>query len=152
MSILFALIRCRRPMNKRANISVISLAISAIFVLLACQPKVAGSEETANTAPPQTEAAPKNNEPITIAAVGDVTMGSPYPNDSRMPPNDGADLLKGVTPILSAADIAFGNLEGLIVDGGVSGKYGGTPYFGTALFARKGQAVGTGSIQKARGV
>jgi len=27
--------------------------------------------------------------------------------------NDGADLLKNVTPILSAADIAFGNLEGL---------------------------------------
>ena len=51
-------------------------------------------------------------------------MGSPYPNDSRMPPNDGADLLKGVTPILSAADIAFGNLEGPMVDGGVSTKCG----------------------------
>src|SRR5205085_371056 len=58
----------------------------------------------------------------TIAAVGDVMLGSPYPNDSRMPPNDGADLLKGVTPILSAADIAFGNLEGPIVDGGTSSK------------------------------
>ena len=39
-----------------------------------------------------------------------------------MPPNDGADLLKEVTPILSAADIAFGNMEGPIVDGGVSSK------------------------------
>jgi poly-gamma-glutamate capsule biosynthesis protein CapA/YwtB (metallophosphatase superfamily) len=49
-------------------------------------------------------------------------MGSPYPNDSRMPPNDGADLMKEVTPILSAADIAFGNLEGPMVDGGTSSK------------------------------
>jgi poly-gamma-glutamate capsule biosynthesis protein CapA/YwtB (metallophosphatase superfamily) len=49
-------------------------------------------------------------------------MGSPFPNDSRMPPNDGADLLKEVTPILSAADIAFGNLEGPMTDGGVSAK------------------------------
>ncbi|MEP6787749.1 MAG: CapA family protein, partial [Acidobacteriota bacterium] len=36
--------------------------------------------------------------------------------------NDGADLFKEVTPILSAADIAFGNLEGPIVDGGTSAK------------------------------
>jgi poly-gamma-glutamate capsule biosynthesis protein CapA/YwtB (metallophosphatase superfamily) len=59
---------------------------------------------------------------ITMAAVGDIMLGSPFPNDTRMPPNDGADLLKDVTPILSAADIAFGNMEGPIVDGGVSGK------------------------------
>ena len=59
---------------------------------------------------------------ITIAAVGDVMLGSPFPNDSRMPPKDGADLLKEVTPILSAADIAFGNMEGPITDSGVSGK------------------------------
>lgn len=39
-----------------------------------------------------------------------------------MPPNDGADLLKEVTPILSAADIAFGNLEGPMTDGGASAK------------------------------
>ena len=59
---------------------------------------------------------------ITIAAVGDIMLGSPFPNDTRMPPNDGADLLKQVTPILSAADIAFGNMEGPIVDDGVSEK------------------------------
>jgi poly-gamma-glutamate capsule biosynthesis protein CapA/YwtB (metallophosphatase superfamily) len=49
-------------------------------------------------------------------------LGSPFPNNSRMPPNDGADLLKDVTPILSAADIAFGNMEGPIVDSGISEK------------------------------
>jgi len=63
-----------------------------------------------------------NPDEITIAAVGDIMLGSPFPNDTRMPPNDGADLLKNVTPILSVADIAFGNLEGPMTDGGVSPK------------------------------
>ncbi len=64
------------------------------------------------------------DELITIAAVGDIMLGSPFPDDSRMPPNDGADLLASVTPILSSADIAFGNMEGPIVDSGVSTKCG----------------------------
>jgi len=59
---------------------------------------------------------------ITIAAVGDIMLASPFPNDTRMPPKDGADLLKPVTAILSAADIAFGNMEGPITDGGISQK------------------------------
>jgi poly-gamma-glutamate capsule biosynthesis protein CapA/YwtB (metallophosphatase superfamily) len=61
---------------------------------------------------------------ITIAAVGDVMLGSPFPDDSRMPPNDGVDLLKPAESILKSADIAFGNLEGPLADGGVSAKCG----------------------------
>ena len=90
--------------------------------MLACQPKTVSSEGTTDAEKPVAEATPKNKEPITIAAVGDVMMGSPFPNGSRMPPNDGADLMKDVTPILSAADIAFGNLEGPIIDTGISAK------------------------------
>lgn len=94
-----------------------------IFANLACETKTVSSEEQVNTAGVQsTPPPPANKEPITIAAVGDIMMASPFPNDSRMPPNDGADMFKDVTPILSAADIAFGNLEGPIVDGGTSGK------------------------------
>lgn len=63
-----------------------------------------------------------NDEPILISAGGDIMLGSPYPNASRMPPNDGKDLLKPVKPIFEAADIAFANLEGPIVDGGNSVK------------------------------
>ncbi len=107
-------------------VSVIA-ALSAVFVVLACQLKTAAGEErtdkTAVGIAPTPTPSPERDV-ITIAAVGDIMMGSPYPNDSRMPPNDGADLLKEVTPILSAADIAFGNLEGPITDGGVSQKCG----------------------------
>ena len=101
----------------------LALLIGAL-VVLACQPKTVRSEEPdANAADPlPTPKREGGREPITIAAVGDIMLGSPYPNDSRMPPNDGADLLKQVTPILSAADIAFGNLEGPMVDSGASSK------------------------------
>ncbi len=106
-------------MKNAAKFAVLIYALAALSLVLACGPKTARSEEAVN---PEPTPAPKNNEPITIVGVGDIMMGSPYPNDSRMPPNDGADLFKEFTPILSAADIAFGNLEGPIVDSGSSGK------------------------------
>lgn len=65
---------------------------------------------------------PTNDEPIKIAAGGDIMLASPYPNASRMPPNDGKDLLKLVTPIFEKADIAFANLEGPMYDSGNSVK------------------------------
>ena len=91
------------------------------FAVLACG---AGSGAEIQTIP-TVKAAPRptpDANAVTIVAVGDIMLGSPFPNDARMPPNDGADLLKDVTPILSAADIAFGNMEGPIVDSGVSEK------------------------------
>ena len=109
-------------MNQRTNISITLVAVLAIVLLLACQTKTVSSEAGANTAADPAPTPSTNKEPITIAAVGDIMMGSPYPNDSRMPPNDGADLLKEVTPILAAADIAFGNLEGPMIDSGASSK------------------------------
>jgi hypothetical protein len=61
---------------------------------------------------------------ITIAAVGDVMLGSAYPDGSPLPPDDGAHLLDEVAPIVGAADIAFGNLEGPLADEGTSQKCG----------------------------
>lgn len=59
-----------------------------------------------------------------ITAVGDVMLGSTFPDESggSLPPNDGADFLSEVTPIFQASDIAFGNLEGTMLDGGTSQK------------------------------
>src|SRR5215212_10783010 len=109
-------------MNKLRRYIFILLSTAVLAVALSCQAKqlatqVAEAESNAQPAPTPTPA-----RPITIAAVGDVMLGSPFPNDTRMPPNDGADILKGVTPILSAADIAFGNMEGPIIDDGISEK------------------------------
>ncbi|MBP6003865.1 MAG: CapA family protein [Pyrinomonadaceae bacterium] len=103
----------------------VAVFITALGVLLvlACQPKAVMSEEPSKVAAAQPAPTPPLiKEPITIAAVGDMMIGSPYPDDTRMPPNDGVDLFKDVTPVLSAADLAFGNLEGPMTDSGVSAK------------------------------
>lgn len=61
---------------------------------------------------------------IVVTAVGDVMLGTTFPDASGgdLPPNDGADLLQEVTPLLKRGDVIFGNLEGPLVDGGVSAK------------------------------
>ena len=103
-----------------------AIAIIGSLFAPACTTRAEPSPGIVQTAEasPAPVAAPTPAGPITIAAVGDVMLGSPYPDDTRMPPNDGADLLAAVTPILSAADIAFGNMEGPIIDDGVSEKCG----------------------------
>ncbi|HEX9309052.1 MAG TPA: CapA family protein [Anaeromyxobacter sp.] len=70
-------------------------------------------------APPARSAAP-----ITWAAVGDVMLGSSFPDETGglLPPDDGKELLADVTPLLAAADVAFANLEGPLVDAGSSEK------------------------------
>jgi len=63
-------------------------------------------------------------EPIVFAAVGDVMLGSTFPDETGglLPPDDGRTLLAELSPILRAADVAFGNLEGPLLDGGTSEK------------------------------
>jgi len=58
---------------------------------------------------------------VSIASVGDMMIGTDYPRN-HLPDDDGISFLANVTPVLSAADIAFGNLEGVLVDGGEPGK------------------------------
>lgn len=59
---------------------------------------------------------------ITISAVGDIMLGSTSINETFLPPDDGKNLLKEVAPVLSQADITFGNLEGPMLEGGTSEK------------------------------
>ena len=54
---------------------------------------------------------------ITIAAAGDIMLGTDYP-ENHLPDDDGHSFLAEVTPVFSSADIAFGNLEGVLMDGG----------------------------------
>ena len=58
---------------------------------------------------------------ISIAAVGDMMIGTDYPQN-HLPDDDGVSFLADVTPVIAAADIAIGNLEGVLVDGGEPGK------------------------------
>ncbi|MFW5706291.1 MAG: CapA family protein [Bacteroidota bacterium] len=54
---------------------------------------------------------------VTVIGVGDIMMGTDYPNSSYLPPNDGRDLLSPLHTILQNATVTFGNLEGVLLDG-----------------------------------
>ena len=54
---------------------------------------------------------------ITIAATGDVMLGTDFPKN-HLPDDDAFGFLADLTPVLTSADIAFGNLEGVLMDGG----------------------------------
>jgi poly-gamma-glutamate capsule biosynthesis protein CapA/YwtB (metallophosphatase superfamily) len=58
---------------------------------------------------------------LSIAAVGDMMLGTDYP-ENHLPDDDGVSFLEAVTPLLSAADITVGNLEGVLMDGGEPAK------------------------------
>lgn len=58
---------------------------------------------------------------ISIASVGDMMIGTDYPKN-HLPDDDGVSFLAAVTPFLESADIAFGNLEGVLIDGGEPAK------------------------------
>lgn len=98
------------------------LAFVSVALTSACGSKTVESQERTRVAGPVSQPVEVQKGPITIAAVGDIMLGSTSINDSFLPPNDGADILKEVAPILSKADITFGNLEGPMLEGGKTTK------------------------------
>lgn len=54
--------------------------------------------------------------PVRIVAVGDIMLGSDYP-ENRLPADDGRGQLAGAREILRGADLAIGNFEGTLADG-----------------------------------
>lgn len=59
---------------------------------------------------------------ISITAVGDIMLGTNFPSTKYLPPNDGRDILKNVTPYLINSDITFGNLEGVFLTSDANAK------------------------------
>lgn len=106
-------------MSKLTIFLTILLTTFCIFSASCGAQNVAPAKAIAETRSTPT---PLPKDTITIAAVGDIMLGSTSINDTFLPPNDGRESLKAVTPILTAADIAFGNLEGPLIDGGTSTK------------------------------
>ena len=60
---------------------------------------------------------------LTVVGVGDIMMGTNFPNTSYLPPNGGANLFSEVDTVLKNADVTFGNLEGVLLDEGGKQKY-----------------------------
>src|SRR3954447_2812335 len=104
----------------RQSGALIFAAAFALSLMFGCGAKdLTAPKAKAQEAPASQTRAPGE---ITIAAVGDIMLGSTSINDTFLPPSDGREMLKEVTPVLSAADITFGNLEGPMLEGGKSEK------------------------------
>jgi hypothetical protein len=137
--------RCLQPTRKLkstlARLTALGMTIQFGLIclsLLAALPCGAMMQSTKETKSPVAQPSPSPSVPQTIAvdavnppnppdeivitAVGDVMLGTTFPDESTLPPNDGADLLTEVTPFLKRGDVVYGNLEGPIVDGGDSAK------------------------------
>ena len=107
----------------------VPVALAALLAACAGQPQPPLEPDAPPAAPPPVTqpvvpaAPPAPPEPdrsamrISIAAVGDMMIGTDFP-ENHLPDDDGVSFLADVTPVLSAADVAFGNLEGVLVDDG----------------------------------
>ena len=91
------------------------LTLIVLLALLPALPARAG--EADNCVPATVEPAP----PIRVAAVGDIMMGTTFP-EPILPPEDGATLFRSVAPLLAGNDVVFGNLEGPLTDASLSPK------------------------------
>ncbi|MET3978317.1 hypothetical protein ABIB62_000885 [Mucilaginibacter sp. UYP25] len=60
---------------------------------------------------------------ITIAAAGDIMLGSSYPDSTFLPPDSAKASFKYALKHLQKADITFGNLEGVLLDTGAPVGY-----------------------------
>ena len=78
---------------------------------------LAGLSSGCSSLSPDSRATPSEPVLLQVAAVGDMMLGTDFPVD-HLPPEDGANLLVAMHPVLQRADITFGNLEGTLLDGG----------------------------------
>jgi poly-gamma-glutamate capsule biosynthesis protein CapA/YwtB (metallophosphatase superfamily) len=106
------------------------LAVGTALALAACATSppprpaaapapAAGPVQTVEPAPPSPPAA--THPGLTLAAVGDIMPGTDFP-ENILPDDDGLAFFDAVTPVLSAPDVAFGNFEGVLLDGGTPVK------------------------------
>jgi len=101
----------------------------AVFMLGACtQPETIASKpyvrkkhhkHKADTA----ASASKIKDTITIAAVGDMMLGSAYPDKTKLPPDSARESFAAAKDYFKGSDIVFGNLEGTLLDKGNPATY-----------------------------
>lgn len=61
---------------------------------------------------------PVRPDSLCIAAVGDIMLGTSYPDSTTLPPDSAINSFRAVKPELKGADVIFGNLEGSLLNNG----------------------------------
>ncbi len=70
-----------------------------------------------------TKPAAIQHDSLCIAAVGDIMLGTSYPDSTTLPPDSAVNSFRAVKPHLKGADVVFGNLEGSLLDSGNAAHY-----------------------------
>lgn len=104
----------------------IALFAAACAVLAACAAPHPVPSAGENRAEPATPPVVVRSPTLRVRAVGDIMLGTDFPQD-RLPPEDGRGLLAPVAHWLSDADLTFGNVEGVLMDGGAPEKFCNDP-------------------------
>jgi hypothetical protein len=108
--------------NSPAAVLLVLLGACSTTAPVAPEPEAPVAEPVPAAEPvPPVEPPRRVPQRISIASVGDMMIGTDFP-ENHLPDDDGVGFLAGVAPWLWSADIAFGNLEGVLVDGGEPGK------------------------------
>lgn len=94
----------------------------AMAILTACSPKGADRQDSITSVDTiaVTESTRQLPASVTIAFVGDIMMGTTFPDSihgSHLPTEGGKHLFDDVKDIISSADFAGGNLEGSFLEG-----------------------------------
>jgi hypothetical protein len=102
-----------------------AIAISALLFLSACNqtPDTAKTVTTTPVQKIQPKPAIQQHDTLCIAAVGDIMLGTSYPSAYTLPPDSAKNSFKAIEHELRSADVAFGNLEGTLLDSGKAASY-----------------------------
>lgn len=100
---------------KFSNLSFLTIAI--VFVVLSCATNTASVPQKIL----RDTLTVNKKDTLSIIAVGDIMIGSAYPDKSNLPADDAANSFNTVDSLLKG-DIVFGNLEGCFLNGGKSTK------------------------------
>lgn len=65
---------------------------------------------------------PKKADTLSIIGVGDIMIGTNFPNEGYLPADSGKYMLSSVAHVLQDADLTFGNQEGVILNEGGEAK------------------------------
>jgi poly-gamma-glutamate capsule biosynthesis protein CapA/YwtB (metallophosphatase superfamily) len=85
------------------------------------KPPTPVTDKPTNPLKPTQVPTPRPKATFSVAAVGDMMIGTDYPKN-HLPDDDAVGFLQAVTPWLTSADVTFGNLEGVLLDGGEPAK------------------------------
>ena len=116
-TLAIALLTACSPRAREATGSLqpASIAPDEMATLLARELALDPGRATLRDLPP---APPRPARTFDVVAVGDMMLGTNFPDPKYLPPAGGAAILAEMRPVLLEADLTVGNLEGTLLDSG----------------------------------